>query len=84
MLKQKRAPLCHLRLQSKKPKELVSFNPFIDEEFIAAVMDDRKFKKRETDRDVKRKIKKTEKEALRELRTTQIQAEKEKEIKHRN
>ena len=76
MLKQKRAPLSHLRLQSKKPKELPSFNPYIDEEFIAAVMDDRKFKKQETDRDVKRKLKKTEKDALRELRkdTTQIQA----------
>jgi hypothetical protein len=62
------ASLVHLRLQSKKPKELPSFNPFIDEEFLAPLIEDSKFKKKETERDIKRKTKKAEKDALRELR----------------
>jgi len=80
------APLEHLRLQAKKPKELPSFNPFIDEEFMAAVMDDTKYKKKETDRDIKRKTKRAEKDALRELRkdTVQIQVQREREMQHRN
>ncbi len=79
-------PLAHLRLQSKKPKELPSFNPAIDEEFMAAVMDDSKYKKKETERDIKRKTKKAEKDALRELRkdTVQIQIQKDKEMQHRH
>jgi len=67
------APLEHLRLQAKKPKELPSFNPMIDEEFMAAVMDDAKFKKKETERDIKRKTKRAEKDALRELRKDTVQ-----------
>jgi hypothetical protein len=62
-----------LRLQEKKPKELPQFNPFIEEEFMAAVLDDRKFKKKETEKDIKRKTKKAEKDALRELRKDTVQ-----------
>lgn len=77
--------MTHLRLLSKKPKELPTFNPFIDEEFMAAVMDDCKFKKVETEKDIKRKTKKAEKDVIRELRkdTVQIQIQKAKETQHR-
>jgi hypothetical protein len=60
-------------LQEKKPKELPQYNPQIDEEFMAAVMDEKKFKKKETEKDVKRKTKKAEKDALRELRKDTVQ-----------
>jgi hypothetical protein len=71
----------HLRLLAKKPKELPSFNPAIDEEFMAAALDDRKYKKKESEKEVKRKVKKAEKDAYRELRkdTVQIQVQKAKE-----
>ena len=35
---------------------------------MAAVLDDRKYKKVDTEKEVKRKVKKAEKDALRELR----------------
>ncbi len=40
---------------------------------MAAVLDDRKFKKKETEKDIKRKTKKAEKDALRELRKDTVQ-----------
>lgn len=75
-----------MRLLSKKPKELPTFNPAIDEEFMAAALNDRKFKRKETDKEVKRKVKKAEKDAYRELRkdTVHIQVQKAKEIQQRS
>jgi hypothetical protein len=77
--------LTHLCLQAKKLKELPSFNPMIDEDFMAAALDEdgRKFKKREeSEKEVKRKTKKAEKDAMRELKkdTIQLQIQKDKEL----
>ena len=70
---EKEKRLDYLLLQDKKPKELPSFAPFIDEEFMH--FRDKKFKKPVDEKEIKRKLKRTEKEAVRELRkdTTQIQ-----------
>ena len=40
---------------------------------MAAVLDDRKYKKVDTEKEVKRKVKKAEKDALRELRKDTLQ-----------
>lgn len=82
------SPLTHLRLQAKKPKELNSFNPQIDEDFISAALDDdgKRYKKREeTDKEVKRKTKKAEKDAMRELKkdTVQLQVQRDRELEQR-
>jgi hypothetical protein len=61
--------LTHLRLQAKKPKELPAFNPLIDEDFMAAALDDKTYReKKEDPKDIKRKTKKAEKDAIRELK----------------
>ena len=78
-------PLTHLRLQAKKLKELPSFNPMIDEDFMSAVLDEdgKKFKKREeSEKEVKRKTKKAEKDAMRELKkdTMQLQVQRDREM----
>ena len=57
----------------------------IDEDFMAAALDEdgRKFKKREeSEKEVKRKTKKAEKDAMRELKkdTIQLQIQKDKEL----
>ena len=78
--------LTHLRLQAKKPKELASFNPQIDEDFMAAAMDEKVYKdKKEDPKEIKRKTKKAEKDAIRELKkdSQQLQAQKEKENSQR-
>jgi hypothetical protein len=60
----------------------------IDEDFMAAVLDEdgRKFKRREeSEKEVKRKTKKAEKDAMRELKkdTMQIQIQRDKEMQQR-
>lgn len=78
--------LTHLRLQAKKPKELPAFNPQIDEDFMAAALDDKTYReKKEDPKDIKRKTKKAEKDAIRELKkdSMQLQAQKEKETMQR-
>ncbi len=66
--------LTHLRLQAKKPKELPSFNPQIDEDFMAAALDDKTYReKKEDPKDIKRKTKKAEKDAIRELKKDSMQ-----------
>jgi hypothetical protein len=45
---------------------LPSFAPHIDEDFL--IFGDKKFKRTDDDKEVKRKLKKAEKDAIRELR----------------
>ena len=73
--------MTHLRLQAKRPKELASFDPHIDDDFMAAVLEERPRKRELDEKEVKRKTKKAEKDALRELRkdTVQLQVQKERE-----
>lgn len=77
-LAEKREPLTYLELSKQKPKELPSFAPLIEEDF----MPDRDWKRKTLDeKETKRKLKKVEKDALRELRkdTVQVHLQREKE-----
>lgn len=85
-IRQNLTTLTHLRLQAKKPKELPAFNPQIDEDFMAAALDDKTYRdKKEDPKEIKRKTKKAEKDAIRELKkdSQQLQAQKEKETMQR-